>query len=132
MSKVRTLADLNFVVEDFRTHAKKMRWDDPEVALGSCDTAARSFTSFASNARVKTRTYDLDQAKDLPALATFLCLEEEVLAERVIDIEVEGPGCNFHEVSVVTLDDGTEVTVDWTARQFDPNLPFPHISIKEP
>jgi hypothetical protein len=59
-------------------------------------------------------------------------VREEVLYELLIRSDPATPGCNFHDVSVVTLDDGTEVTVDWTARQFDPNLPFPLISIKEP
>jgi len=130
VSKVRTLADLNFVVEDFRSHALKMRWDDPEVALGNCDTAARSFTSFASNARVKTRTYSLPQ--DLGTLANLFGLDEEALGRSIAVLGPEDPESNFHQVSIVFLDDVTEVTVDWTARQFDPTLPFPLISIKEP
>jgi len=131
MSKVKTATDLLFVIEDFRTHAKKMRWDDPEVALGNCDTAASSFTNFASNARVRTKTYDLSDELDIAALAVLLGMEQETLKERIAEAEVEGPGCNFHQVSVVTLDDGSEVTIDWTARQFAPTLPFPIILLKE-
>ena len=91
-------------------------WRHPEGALGGCAVASWQFTSEGTKAGLDVKTVRLSglDVDRLPA--------ESAVRGAWGD---DAPSLS-HEVSVVTVNDD-QVVVDFTARQFDPAVGFPHV-----
>lgn len=113
----RSHARMFDVISEFDDgNSAREHWRHPEGAVGGCSVAAWQFTSEAKDAGL-----DAETVKFTGLDPTKLPDDSEVKAAWGDDAAAIS-----HEATVVTVD-GEPVVVDFTARQFDNFLGFPHV-----
>lgn len=101
-----TRAELDIAIEEFKPRARDRHWHDADKARYQCSEATRQFVAF-----LRERT----EARSHSAPAHYL-LDGYPHSPRAVH--------DGHSVVLVELDDG-EVTVDWTATQYEIMDPWP-------